>query len=181
MCFINHSNIVLIRPNFSFCTRWERLLYCFRQYNYKRMLLQWHEKYGCCEDSVRTSSLTTGSPSVPISKVDIKHFENKITRTKCRFCNQTVSVISVYKVSPRITSKYQLCITGSLHLWYKTTHQIAICCGSGYPCLKKKSGSSTNTCKKSLPDGVNEDSDYLFSSWAEWERAERERKTWEMR
>lgn len=30
--------------------------------------------------------------------------------------------------------------------------------------------------KKSLPDGVNEDSDHLFSRWAEYERAERGRE-----
>lgn len=40
---------------------------------------------------------------------------------------------------------------------------------------RKKQWGSANTCKKSLPDGVNEDSDYLFSSWAEWERANRKR------
>lgn len=41
---------------------------------------------------------------------------------------------------------------------------------------KIKSKSRTTTCKKILPDGVNEDSDYLFSSWAEWERGEEEKK-----
>lgn len=136
--FYQPSNILLIRSNFFFCSRWERLLRCFGEYNYNRTLLRWHEKYGWCVESVRMSSLTAGHPSVPISKVDIKHVENKITRTKCRFYNQTASVISVYKLSSCITSKYQLCITGSLHLWYNTTHQIAICCGSGYPCWKKK-------------------------------------------
>ena len=45
----------------------------------------------------------------------------------------------------------------------------------------EKSTDSTNTCKKSVPDGVNEDSDYLFSSWADWGKAERERQKWEMK
>lgn len=108
----------------------------FIPYNNYEKLILWREKCDCCEESV-WMGLTPGNPSVPISKVDIKHFENKIKMIKCRFYDQTLS-ISVYKVPFCITSKYQLCISGSLHLWYKTTHQIAICCGSGYPGLKKK-------------------------------------------
>lgn len=42
--------------------------------------------------------------------------------------------------------------------------------------LVLKRGSNANTCKKSLTDGVNEDSDYLFRGGHERGRAERERE-----
>lgn len=48
--------------------------------------------------------------------------------------------------------------------------------------LVLRGGSDANTCKKSLTDGVNEDSDYLFRGGQERGRAERkrDRKNWKI-
>lgn len=95
------------------------------------------------------------------------HFLKSNTTDGWTFDRQISRILSVFQARAGSTDR-----TGYIS---ETRQRIEQQDGSLLVTLVLKRRSDANTCRKCLPDGVNEDSDYIFRGGQEWESEQRER------
>lgn len=97
-----------------------------------------------------------------------EHFLKSNITDGWTFDRQISRILSVFQARAGSTDR-----TGYMS---DTRQRISQQYGSLLVTLVLKRRSDANTCRKCLPDGVNEDSDYIFRGGQEWESEQRERR-----